>query len=651
MLNFLGNQTLFYISIILVLFLPGYFLLLAVEARKKYFSALEKFTVSFGLSIIITDFLMIFMSSFEIYLGRFSIIAIIFLFCATCLIAKKLYDSRRPVVSVEKETENIHTNLFSFSKHQTTLIILILFLTIFVKTAYLSNSIFPTSTDLGHHMYWSKITAQTGELPDYQERDIVKIGKNYSFSDPQKIADFIIGEHLIFAAINLISGIDFISYFPSLILLLVDIMGLLAIFILALRFFSSHKFGKNIAITSLLFIGPLFALSSPQAKFVSGGVIGNLIGNLLIPLSLYFFYRTLSEKNSTFFSLALFLTAGLFYTHHLSALIFILIFVFSALIYFAFNIKRAFSLIKEWLSIFFSPQAIVILLFILFVLFFVYTPTYLNKSAIATAVGTPEKSTRTGLTFAQLKFTAGEARMALGIAGALLLLAGKNRKSYQNAILLGWIGALFVMSLEPALLFINIPSNRIATYISFPLAILAAYSVFWLLNISQNKEKNAFYFSAKILCPALIIIFAFSFSSGFYDNSQSLNIDSNSKDAVQTFHAAKYLAGATDQTDTVLKDHNYITADSWLKLFFMRDYNFPLSRGYFKRYEDEFKTREMCTLWMISAPNLENGRKCYNDTGVDFVMINPQFDKSQFEKSPEFNQVYASDKINIYYRK
>ncbi len=650
MLEFIYNQSLFYISIVLVLFLPGYFLLSAIEARKKYFSALEKFVISFGLSIIISDFIMIFIGRAGILLNRKSILLSISAFIVICLVIKYFYRKLGWPAQEEAAEKNTQT-IFDFSKNQTALIILILFLTVFIKTAYLSNSIFPTSTDLGHHMYWSKIITQTGELSVYQERDIVKIGKNYNLSDPQKIADFIIGEHLIFAAVNLISGIDFISYFPSLVLLLVDIMGLLAIFMLALRFFSGHKFGKNIAITSLLLIGPLFALSSPQAKFVSGGVIGNLIGNLLIPLSLYFFYRALSEKNSTFFSLALFLTAGLFYTHHLSSLIFILVFAFSALIYITFNIKRSFSLFEEWLSIFFSPQAVVILLFILFVLFFVYTPTYFDKSTIDTAVGTPEKSTRTGLTFTQLKFTAGEARMALGIVGALLLLAGKNRNSHQNAILLGWTGALFVMSLKPALLFINIPSNRIATYISFPLAILAAYSIFWLLIISRNKEKNTFYFSTKILCSALIIIVVFSFSSGFYDNSQSLNINGNSKDAVQTFHAVKYLASATDQTDTVLKDHNYITADSWIKLFFMRDYNFPLSRGYFKRYEDEFKTREMCTLWMISTPNLENGQKCYNDTSVDFVMVNPQFDKSQFEKGREFNQVYASDKISIYYRK
>lgn len=650
MSNFLESQLLFCLSIILVLFLPGYFLLSAIEARKKYFSALEKFVISFGLSIVSCDFLMILAGKAGISLNRKSILLSILLFCAICLVIKYFYRKlSRP--AREETDKNAAQAISSFSKNQTALVVLILFLAVFIKTAYLSNAIFPTSTDLGHHMYWSKIIAQTGNLPAYQERDIVKIGKNYGLSEPQKIADFIIGEHLIFAAINLISGIDFISYFPSLVLLLVDIFSLLAIFLLALKFFEKSDYGKNLAILSLLFIGPLYALSSPQAKFASGGVIGNLIGNLLIPLSLYFFYRALSEKNSTFFSLALFLTAGLFYTHHLSALIFILIFAFSALIYLILNIKKSLSLIEEWLSIFFSPQTVILLLFILFVLFFVYAPTYLDKSVIDTAVGTPEKSTRTGLTFTQFKFTAGEARMALGIVGALLLLASKKRDSYQNSILLGWTGALFIMSLAPALLFINIPSNRIATYISFPLAVLAAYSIFWLLKISQNKEKNVFYIPAKILYPALVIIFAFSFASGFYDNSQSLNTGSNSKEAVQTFHASKYLAGAVDQTDTILKDHNYITADSWIKIFFMRDYNFPLSRGYFKRYEDEFNKREMCTLWMISTPNLDQGQKCYNDTGIDFIMVNPQFDKGQFEKSREFSHIYASDEISIYYRK
>jgi len=41
----------------------------------------------------------------------------------------------------------------------------------------------------------------------------------------------------------------------------------------------------------LLFLGVLFAVTAPQAKYVSGGVMGNIFGNFFMPLAFYFYYR------------------------------------------------------------------------------------------------------------------------------------------------------------------------------------------------------------------------------------------------------------------------------------------------------------------------------------------------------------------------
>lgn len=643
------HQILLYFSMILILFLPGYFLLSAIEARKKLFSSLERLIISFGFSIIITDFLLIILGKSGILITKLSVLLTLATFFLSCISAKYLLHTfRRPVENVINKNERGNDGLFRFSKHQTALIILILFLTVFIKTAYLTNSIFPTSTDLGHHMYWSKSIAETGELPVYEKSEITSENGIYQISKPQKIADFIIGEHLIFSAISLISGANFISFFPSLTLLLINIMSLLAIFILTLRLFKDHPQGKNIAVLTLFIIGPLYAVSSPQAKFVSGGVIGNILGNLFIPLVLYLYYRAFSGKKSVFLTLALFITAGLFYTHHLSSFIFIFIFAFSAIIFAILNIRQLPNYVKEWAKLIFSPSVIFFLIFASLFLIFIYAPNYLDKSAIDTAIGAPEKATRTGLTFTQLKFTSGEARMALGIIGVILLLLGKNRKTYQSSFILGWTIALLIMSLKPGWLFIDIPSNRIGNYISFPLAILAAYTFIWIFDQLKNGKSSTL--NPKLLYALFFILYTFLIVGGFYDNSQSLNAGSNSREAVQTFHASSYLAAATNEDDVILKDHNYITADSWIKLYFMRDYNYPFSRGFFKRYEDATKQREMCTLWMISTPNLEDGQKCYNETGVDFVMVDPQFDSAQFQKSKDFDQIYANNEINIYHR-
>jgi hypothetical protein len=634
---------LFYISIIFLLFLPGWFLMLAIFGKSEKLSRLEKFIIAPGLGLVSINFIIILLgkSGFPIT-GKSIIIANLLFLLLNALVYKTRKD--KPTSTEEKNTTN---KLFSFSKKQTTLIILILALTFFIKTAYLSDTIFPTSTDMGHHMYWSKLISQTNELPDYRESDIVQTGDNYQISEPEPIADFIIGEHLIFSAINLFSGIDFISYFPTLVLFLFNIFAVLIIFILTLRLF--ENFGaiqaQTISILALFFAGPIYALASPQAKFASGGVIGNTFGNLLIPLILYFFLRALEKKNKLMLLLGIFTTVGLFYIHHLSSFVFIYVFFFTLTFFVLFNFKNIFTHLKDWAKLIFSPSILLFLVFCFLFLFFVYTPTYLDPSAVGTAVGSPSKSTRAGLTFAQLSFSSGQVRMALGLIGLLILLADSKRKTYSFVFLIGWMVSILLMSLKPNWLYLDIPSNRIANYFLFPLTITSAFAVFWIFSFAKK------HLGAKIIFPVFILLFIFTISSGFFDNAQSLSSASNSKKALQIFAASKYVSEKSSPDDRVLKDHNYLTADSWIKLFFMQDYNYPLSRSFFKRYEDPTKPREMCTLWMISTPNTENGQKCFSDLGINFILLNPNYDSAQFEKTEQFWKVFSGKDIGVYYRK
>jgi hypothetical protein len=119
---------------------------------------------------------------------------------------------------------------------------------------------------------------------------------------------------------------------------------------------------------------------------------------------------------------------------------------------------------------------------------------------------------------------------------------------------------------------------------------------------------------------------------------------------VQTFNASSYVAKNLTEKDMVLKDHNYLTGDSWIKLFFMRDYKFPLSRGYFQRYEDPTNPRETCTLQMISNPGGATAQNCFLETGVDFIMVNPNYDSGQFHRLANFDQVYANSHITVFYK-
>lgn len=676
-MNFFLEQFLFYFAIVVVLFLPGWFLMQTIFKKNKLlFDPIEKFVVSFGLSIVSVNFLMIIMGYIGISLTRWSILLIIILFSSICwliinnfkfqiIFSKIRKKNQRTTINHNNRSNSINETIRRVKQFNisTFLVILILFLTIFIKTTYLQNTIFPTSTDLGHHMYWSQQISQTGKLPIYEKIKIKEINGKYQLTDPQPISDFIIGEHLLFAAISLISGISLISYLPTLILFLINIMGLLAIFLLALKIFNNNSDifnirNEQIAIFTLLLLGPLWAISSPQTKFVSGGVIGNLLGNFFIPLCLYFYFRAFAEKNDKMLAVALFLTMGLFYTHHLSGFIFLFIIAFITMVFIALSaINKKFKT-KNYLKIIFSPSIFAFLLFASSFLFFVYTPAYLSNHATETAVGVPSKATRAGLTFTQFKYAIGEPRLALGVLGIMLITIFSFRKISKhqiigNSILIGWMLATSLMTLKPQWLHINLPSGRIANYANFPFIIFGSFAFVWLINYAKTNSNKLVLPTRTFLFISFIFL-VFIFSSGFYDNSQSLVKKPNNQKALQTFQASKYLKNyLQDNMSThniVLKDHNYLKADSWIKLFFIQDYSLPLSRSYFKRYNDPTKPREMCTLWMISEPVSERAQKCYNETETSFIIINPKFDSAQFKNKQKFWKVYAGEDIAIYYK-
>lgn len=628
MFPFLQSQLIFYITLTLVLFAPGYFLLLAIFGRSKVLSSSERFILSFGLSIVSADFIFFIYPRISLPINRLSAIIGILLFSVITLIIYKI----RKFPSSEKI--NNDENLFHFSKIQLGSVLLLIFLMFFIKTAFLTQTVLPTSTDMGHHMYWSKWIIENQTLPDYGG-----------------LPDFIIGEHVIFAVISLISGLNFFSAFPVLTLYLINIFSLLTVFILVLRIFKERR----VAILILFFLGTLFAISSPQAKFVSGGVIGNLLGNLLTPMVFYFFFRfsellfNENQKNifRTFLALALFSVFGLFYTHHLTAFLFLFIFSLALLIFLFVNYKRAKEILTNSFQALFSRQVFPIFLLGIVFFFFILTPNYFSLSATQTAVGAAVKATRTGLDLNNIRSAVGEARLALGAVGFLLLLMAlrKDKKNFGYILISSWALMLYVMSSYPKLLFINLPSSRIGNYLTYPLAILSAYALFQIFQ----KLKNTL--SANLAKIALGLILVFVLSEGVADSVQAFRQTNKSLELIQTFDASSYVAKNLTAKDIILKDHNYLTGDAWIKLFFMRDYKFPLSRGYFKRYEDPTNPRETCTLQMISNPGGEATQKCFAETGVNFIMVNPTYDSGQFHRLANFDQVYTNSHTTVFYRK
>ncbi len=641
----------------LLFFVPGYTLIHAFKIE-KLFNTFEVFLFSFALSVGLLDFLMIILGKAGVPFTRsalfFAITGSVFLLALGSHVWHRFHQN----LSAENTSDTADTAPH-FSKRQVQLFLLLLLLTFGIKTVYLSHAVVPTATDLGHHMYWSKLIAETGKLPFYGKQEIISDGDGRAVlsSEPTPIADFIIGEHLPFAAINIFSHIDFFSAFPVIFLSLINLLSVLTLFILTFRlatsirnrFLSDNFFTpENIALGALLFFGPLYTLASPEEKFVSGGVVGNVFGNLFIPLIILAYYRAFKEKRPSLFALALSLTFTLAYIHHLSTLVLLLVLIFSAVIYLVFHHATLGTVFRSWRKLFLAPAPLFVLLFTCLFFFLVAMPTYIETHAVGTALGTPTKTTRTGLSFLQITSSSGEARVAFGLAGLMLLFLLVTRKRYASVFLLGWGIVLSIMTLHPEWLFINIPSNRIGAYLSFPLGILAAFSLIAYLAFAKEHGKRLF-LPGILFFVMLFSSLTFAFGSGSFDNSQTLLPESKAASALETFRASAYLQEHNQPTDIILKDHNYIVADSWMKLFFLRDYSYPLSRGYFKRYEDN-PEREQCTLLMISVPNTTRGQKCYDDTGTNLVVVSTHFDTTQFEKSPRFSRIYQSADIGIFER-
>lgn len=637
-------------AILFLILLPGAFLVFRLLERTHIrFSPLEFLLISCMAGIALLDFGMLLLARSHIPFSRTTLT----LFVALVLGMLFLLDWRRCSRIPQSLRRQLSAMLqpIGFSRSELLLASGLILLTLFIKSIFLWNTILPTATDLGHHMYWSKVIATTGTLPSYSKMDIVTENGASRIVPPLPIDDFIIGEHLPFAAIALVTSLNFLSAFPALVLLLVNLCSLLALSMLSFRLFEEYFHDTASArrgfLLTLFLAGPLWTLASPEAKYVSGGVVGNLFGNFLIPLTLLLIFRALKEKNSQLLALA-FLSGGLLaYTHHLSTFVFLFIVLF-IIVFFAFvNYRSLLPTAISWGKLLFSPAPLAILALLIFCVAVIYTPTYLDKEAIDTAVGAPSKATREGLSSIQLSQSVGAIRLGLGLAGLILLLVSKKRAMLSASLLIGWSIALSAMSLAPNMLFIDIPSNRVATYAASPFVLLA---VFILLRISSKVTRDQPGSGLLKVSGVIAILLTLTLSSGSFDNAGSLS-ESTHQEATETFATASWLSDRNEPNDIVLKDHNYLAADAWMKLFFMRDYSYPLSRGLFGRYEDDGSRHERCSLLMISAPNTPAAQDCFSGTKTNLLVVNPQFDSAQFKKSPGTSLIYLSDSVAVYERK
>ena len=825
----------FYLAIFLVFFLPGYFLMRAVFAKNySKLASLEKLLITFVLSLASTDAMMLLMNYLNISIDRknllLGIVGVSFVFGVVWIVRLQIYHkvfkfgrSRGRALSptspyrkgtfgraslgfAEAASEKARPHSFSYSNcrdtistspfgsaeigslqfpsyRQILLFIVLLGFSIFLRSAYIADGIFPKTTDFGHHMYWANYISTNHVLPTYDEK-------------------FIIGEHLPFATVSIISGISYVSALPVIILFLFNFFNLIAVFILV--YWLALPFNKvfqkifpkikkidayDIALWGLFIIGILYPISAPQVKFVSGGVIGNIIGNLLIVTAIYAFLRVVlstAENSKTktigrvdayprssrfgllkntgaeagpyrlpartekvrsggqasalpkrllkrpgltpvapqsFVSLFLISVITLVYTHHLSSFIFIYSFItilFSfiilTLILLKFNLIKFFKLVFRHIKPFFYPLPLFIIFLSLFFLFQLRTPSYLNPEAIDVAVGTPTKITRVGFGFSGILERVGSWRILFaGIFGVIGAGVGfyllKNIYIYRNrgralsptnpyrkgtfgraslgfaeaasekarshsssssraldkarphsfllipfalslAILFAWTKILFLMSWKPDLLKVDIPSRRIVTYLTYPMAIMASFGFAYFFAIIKTK------LSKQLVAFLFLFFIGIGVISGFGQDITAnqrttagkfeVSSEANSREVMQTYLASIYLATNTSDNEIILKDHKALEGDTWMKIFFMRGYKYPLSRTYDRRYEDVINKRETCTRDMILKPNSEIGKQCFAQTKTKYIVLKKGHDDALFLKSDNFQEVYSSKTIRVF---
>lgn len=663
-ITFLTNSILFLAALGGMLFVPGY-VLMRMCFPVQAFASLERIILAPALSFVIMTLALIITDRLGAPLDRTAAIlttaSVIAVCCATGVIVRR-FTRRRAA-----HTTSPANRLFHLTPLHTILLAALIILTVGIKGYYLVNTVFPTSTDLGHHLYWVAKAIHDHALPHYTAQEITALADgHYDFGTPVAMPDFIVGEHAVLAALFAVTGIPIISAFPSLFLFVLNIFTALTLFVLARRLFDRTAYGIPIAILTLLVAGPLWAISGAQAKFASGGVIGNIIGNLLIPTTFYFLLRALREKRPTFLMIAILCGTALAYTHHLSAFVFGYSIIFAIAVFVVCNpVARRY---RDILRLVLHPTVIITLLIAIAWLVWIQPPSYLTAETVATSVGTPTKSTRIGIPFGQLPALLGEARFAIGLVG-LLLIGGTLcvrrcvRRAhaplpllpsvYAGAIVVGWSGAILLMSTVPHLLHVNILSSRIVTYAAFPLAIACAYAVAWTVA-SAVRTDGTLRLPRYALSLLLAVVMTYLFASGMHDNATAMNPAPRTNRALQTFHAGTYAAdtfGAHAERGDfwMLKDHNYITADTWLKIFFAYDYAYPLSRAYFARYESN-PDRETCTLDMITDPTSDHARICFADLRVRVVLVATEQDAAQFLAHPDFTRIYQNNTLSMFVR-
>ncbi len=537
-----------------------------------------------------------------------------------------------------------------------------------IRTVFYLPDAVPQNTDLGHHMYWAEFLVSQEKIPQYTTSEVI------------------VGEHLIFGSLSKLAGISLLSSLALIILSFYNLILILSLPILAL--IATNK--KKIAIFALFLSGVYYAIDAPQAKFVKGGVIGNTFGNLFfvlcfILISLFFRYflviyknKIIPQKKSDFKALSLFVTAAIFflggalYTHHLSAFLLIICFLFTFLYWaitiftLSFKSKGSWGSIKEvflWFSrVILKSSPILAITVVAFFIFIIYTPFYLQDQAVNTVLRAPLKETHLGFSFLTAPGKIGYFRLLFftaGIISLFILIKKVFERNFENvvapnenqlkinvllAVLVGWFLPLFILTFTPQISHVDLPSQRIINYLLLPVIIIAAYGADFLLGKFKINFKN------KKILALWALIFLIIVFDGTADFRSYFSWSNKFQDTVQLYEASQYLNKNSKQDDLILKDHVSLVGDAWIKFFVPRGYDYFISRTYDYKYAvyDPYNQVDRCPKDIFDVPESSLATACYGQKDINYVILRPKGADFFFWRAKDYDTIYASDAVFIF---
>lgn len=472
----------------------------------------------------------------------------------------------------------------------------------------------PYSTDLSHHIFYSRYIVEKGILPNYSR------------------PEFVLMEHVLLSLAPVFTGVDILGVSPYIILSLVNISVSFVIY--RIIFYSTKSF-----LSSLigLVISSAFFLYTPfNFTYVIGGVVGNVLGNFLIAtfiLSLVIFFEKKCYRVLPLVVIDLVLIIN---SHTVSTVILFWITITSIIFYAIFNFPLILAIISEL----FSRKNIrwVFVSFIPLLIFIFYIPDYFTDKRATSLIDPSLASKQTVKNF----FTGIFGNRYLNIippslylvatAGLVIFFLSQKKDNFPKYLFLFWLIVPLVYTILPGVFLIHLPAHRTINYLFSPIVI--AVSLF--TQSLAKKEKTIIFFSLLIL--SLIV----NFDNSLYEIK---NIENNKKIMEKSEEGFLFLANIIKPGENVLTEHiSPGFADQAIKNY-LEFSNRVFYRTFLFRYENGDMPWDTWKMMENPVDNLN----LYVENNIKYIVVpNTDLYKNKFQETNIASNIFENDTLVIF---